>query len=150
MPGVFPLNDFSQLNAHGRLPWDLLTASHSPPPLAITPPPPGSSQHPKNWPPPPWLDVDVVPHLCTRLRTFSFPVHVPWANCPWQRRTGKSAAPPFLGTKKQLICVSETECLEGPFFYVCGSLSAKPQTQRVKVHCYLVIAVMCRMHVKLK
>lgn len=39
MPGVFPLNDFSQPNAHGRLPQDLLTAPFTPPPLAITPPP---------------------------------------------------------------------------------------------------------------
>lgn len=34
MPGVFPLNDFSQPNAHGRLPRDLLTAPFTPPSLS--------------------------------------------------------------------------------------------------------------------
>lgn len=34
MPGVFPLNDFSQPNAHGCLPRDLLTAPFTPPSLS--------------------------------------------------------------------------------------------------------------------
>lgn len=122
MPGVFPLNDFSQLNAHGRL-----TASCSSP--SLSPRQRRLFTTPQNWPPPLWLDGDVVPYLCIQLRTSFFPVHVPWANCPWQPGTGKSAAPPFLGTKEQLICVSETECLEGPSFYVCGSLFCQPNSE---------------------
>lgn len=144
MPGVFPLNDFSQPNAHGRLPQDLLTAP-------FTPPPPSLSPHhlfhlrlyatPQNrlmQPPPPR----------TRPQSSSFPVHIPWADRPWQQHAGKGAAPPFLGTKKQLIYVSETGCLGRPSFCICGSLSVE-LTQRARVHCCPVITVMCRIHVEL-
>lgn len=34
MLGVFPLNDFSQPNAHCFLPWDLLTAPFTPPTIS--------------------------------------------------------------------------------------------------------------------
>lgn len=147
MPGVFPLNDFSQPNAHGRLPRDLLTASFTPPSLS-----PHHLFHlrlyatPQTWPPPP---PDVAPPSCTRPRSSYFPVHVPWAVRPWQQHAGKGAAPPFLGTKKQLIYVSETGCRERPSYCVCGSLSAE-LTRRARVHCCPVITVMCRIHVELK
>lgn len=143
MPGVFPLNDFSQPNAHGRLPQDLLTAPFTPPPLAITPPP---------IPPQALCDTpkqaDAAPPPRTRPQSSSFPVHIPWADRPWQQHAGKGAAPPFLGTKKQLIYVSETGCLGRPSFCICGSLSVE-LTQRARVHCCPVITVMCRIHVEL-
>lgn len=108
-----------------------------------------SGSTPQNWLPfPP--DVALI---CTQLWSSFFPVHVPWADRPWQQHTGKDAAPPFLGTKKQLIYVSETGCLERPSYCVCGSFSAELTLfflPRAWVHCCLVITVMCRIHVQLK
>lgn len=103
----------------------------------------GSMQHPKNW-----LSPDVAPS-CTPPRSSYFSVHVPWAVHPWQREAGKGAAPLFLGTKKQLIYVSETGCLERPPYCVCGSLSDELK-RGAGVHCCPVITVMCRIHVELR
>lgn len=141
MPGVFPLNDFSQLNAHGRLPRDLLTAPFTPPSLS-----PLHLFHlrlcttPK--PRPPTLDV-ADPPPSTRPRSSSIPARFPWA----AQHAGTGAAPPFLGTKNQLIYVSESGRLEGlPFVFVDLSLSSR---LRVTVHCCPVITAMCRIHVEL-
>ena len=50
---------------------------------------------------------------------------IPWADWPLQEKAGESTAPPFLGTKKQLIYVSETRCLGRPSLCVCGSPPVK-------------------------
>ena len=110
----------------------------------------GSMQHPKTGRRPSWCCPPPPPHTHTRPQSSSSSsfAHIPWANHPWQQRAGKGAAPPFLGTKKQLIYVSETGCLGRPSYCVCGSLSVE-LTWTAGAHCCPVITVMCSIHVEL-
>ncbi|CAB1421408.1 unnamed protein product [Pleuronectes platessa] len=93
MPGVFPLNGFSQPNAHSRLPRDLLTAPFSPPSLS-----PLHLFHlrlyatPQNRPPtllmlPPPHHHHHHQHTHIRPQSSSCAfAHIPWANHPWQQQ----------------------------------------------------------------